>query len=164
MISLFQFSYCPWYQVHSNYVGTLDNLGPIVISVVEEFETSTIRALVREPSKTHHLCTEQRATGLFSSQKMKSSLKSILDKSSLNIPQKLLKRVRAETLCKSINAFDRSHVRTLPMDDIVLTENSWFPGGSLVSYIAKKGRTLMTNGLEMVISSKISLYLSNSHF
>ena len=98
--------------VHSNYVGKTDEFGPVVISVVDDSSSHTIRALIREAPKTHYLCTEYRNGGIWSSKR--NALKIILEKCTLELPRRVFCRVKHEAVAqKEINAFDASHVGPL---------------------------------------------------
>ena len=95
---------------HSNYAGFIENIGPCVVSIVEDKDGNCTRALVRIPHNTQQFCIDGSSSGLFSSGGI-SSLKTVLGKTAdPAVPKKNLKKIKNPDLVKELARFDSSHV------------------------------------------------------
>lgn len=148
--------FCLYWTDHSNYAGFIENIGPCVVSIVEDKENNCTRALVRIPHNTQTICIDASSSGLFSSGGI-SSLKTVLGKTAEpSLPKKNLKKIKNPDLVKELINYDNSHVRrshspTLPsltFLQIVMkykfgvlyckegqtTEEEWFGNGASHSF------------------------------
>mmetsp|Transcript_19350 Transcript_19350/g.74304 ORF Transcript_19350/g.74304 Transcript_19350/m.74304 type:complete len:613 (+) Transcript_19350:308-2146(+) len=117
---------------HSNYAGFIENIGPCVVSIVEDKESNCTRALVRIPHKTQKICIDASSSGLFSSGGI-SSLKTVLGKTANPaVPKKNLKKIKNPDLVKELAHFDGSHIvlkykfGVLYCKEGQTTEEEWF--------------------------------------
>ena len=114
---------------HVNFIGRDEVEGPVIISMIEEKEKGTTRALVRLSNKTHHICVENHSSSSPSSSSTHSlssfpssptffksaltspnNVRSILSKINLSTPKKSLKKIKNPNLIKELTTFDQSHV------------------------------------------------------
>ena len=107
------------YTEHSNYVAIVDKVGPIVLSIQKDKQFSVLRALVRIPERTYHICVNNRGSGFFGlGSKKENNLKTVLEKTELDVPVKAFKKVKGITSSKEILNFDDSHVSQTNKDCI----------------------------------------------
>lgn len=117
---------------HSNYAGFIENIGPCVVSIVEDKESNCTRALVRIPHNTQKFCIDATSSGLFSSGGI-SSLKTVLGKTAEPaVPKKNLKKIKSPDIVKELAHFDSSHIvlkykfGVLYCKEGQTTEEEWF--------------------------------------
>jgi len=98
---------------HQNFMGIVEGNVPVIVSLIDEKDLGTTRALVRIPQKTFHICIDHISSYLRFPVKAGSknnALKSVLSKTVPSIPRKGLKKVRSPEAIQEILSFDASHL------------------------------------------------------